>query len=41
MPGVRTNTAFYRRGIPNTFTDFELFAVANVLLWRGVKVLLK
>lgn len=37
MPGVRTNTAFYRRGVPNTFTDFGLFATANYTIFQPTR----
>lgn len=37
MPGVRTTTAFYRRGVPNTFTDFGLFATANYTIFQPTR----
>jgi hypothetical protein len=38
MPGVRTTTAFYRRGVPNTFTDFGLVATANYTIFQPTRL---
>lgn len=37
MPGVRTTTAFYRRGVPNTFTDFAGIAAANYTIFQPTR----
>ena len=37
MPGVRTNTSFYRRGVPNTFTDFAIVALANYTVFQPTR----
>ena len=37
MPGVRTTTAFYRRGVPNAFTDFGMVASGNYTVFQPTR----
>ena len=37
MPGVRTTTAFYRRGVPNTFVDFGQVATGNYTVFQPTR----
>lgn len=37
MPGVRTTTAFYRRGVPNIFTDFGQVATGNYTVFQPTR----
>lgn len=39
MPGVRTTTAFYRRGVPNVFTDFGHVATGNYTVFQPTRPL--
>lgn len=38
MPGVKTSTSFYRRGVPNTFTDFGKLAAGNYTIFQPTNV---
>lgn len=37
MPGVRTNTSFYRRGVPNVFSDFGAVAAGNYTVFQPTR----
>ena len=37
MPGVRTTTSFYRRGVPNVFNDFGAVAAGNYTVFQPTR----
>ena len=37
MPGVRTTTAFYRRGVPNKYHDFAAIAAGNYNVFQPAR----
>jgi hypothetical protein len=37
MPGVRTTTSFYRRGVPNAFHDFAAIAAGNYNVFQPTR----
>jgi hypothetical protein len=39
MPGIRTSSAFYRRGVPNAFSDFAKIAAANYTIFQPTRPL--
>lgn len=40
MP-VRTSASFYRRGVPNRFTDFGLIATGNYTVFQPTNLFVK
>ena len=37
MSGVRTSTSFYRRGVPNIFSNFGLIASGNYNVFQPTR----
>lgn len=37
MPGLRTAVSFYRRGVPNIFSDFGAVAAGNYTVFQPTR----
>ena len=40
MPGVKTATSFYRRGVPKIFNDFGAVAAGNYTVFQPTRPIL-
>lgn len=40
MPGVRTTTSFYHRGVPKIFNDFGAIAAGNYTIFQPTRPIL-